>query len=177
MTLRTYHHRVESYLVSPQELEWAESYAQAAIAAAIEQGKEIKNPKSKAKYLKAQKLAILAFARLFGKDDQLEKHMKTSIWSPDIDFAFSGNKIRIACTPLDERFCFGSSASSRVWENDFMRGHTGYVLAGWYCPYVDFIGWMPRDELRAFKEKQWFNLMEPSVRPMETLPGLRHATA
>jgi len=173
MPLRTYHVRTDSYLVSPQELEWAESYTQAAIAAELNKGKEVKNPKSKAKYLRAQKLAVLAFARLYGYDDQLEKHMKVSIWSPDWDFVFGGNKLRIACTPLDERFCFGASASSRIWENDYMRGHTGYVLAGWFCPYVDFIGWLPRDELRAFKEKQWYNLMEPTVRPISTLPGLR----
>jgi len=172
MPLRTYHVRVDSYLVSPEELEWVETYAQQAIAAEIAKGKEIKNPKSKAKYLKAYKLGILAFARLYGLDNQLEKHLKLSVWNNDTDFQFSGNRLRIATTPLDERFCFGSSASSRVWEKDYFKGHTGYVLAGWFCPYVDVIGWLPRDELRAFKEKQWFSLQEPAVRPIDTLPGL-----
>jgi hypothetical protein len=176
MTLRTYHQPVLTYQVTPEELEWVEWFASSAIAKAVSEGKEIQFPRKKARYIKAHKLCCLGFAKLFGLDDQWKRHERISMWPPDTDFSGHGHKLRIVGVPLDEKYNFGSRTRGRVWDNDFNSGLTGFVLAGWFPPYVDVIGWLPHDDLRLFRSKSWYELSEPVCRAISTLTGFRSVT-
>ena len=175
MTLRTYHFPVETYQVTPDELEWVEWYTGQAINAALADGREVKEPRKKSRYIKAHKLCCLAFANIFGLQDQWEsRHTKISMWPPKTDFSGHGHKLRITSSPLDEAYNFGSRAKGRVWDNDFNSALTGFILAGWFPPYVDIIGWLPRDDLRLFRTKNWYVLSEPVCKPISSLTGFRN---
>lgn len=165
-------------MVSAEQLKWTDEYTNAALHQAIADGKEIKNPKSRAKGIRTHKLACIAFAGLYGMTDQWGVHGKVSMWKPNVDFEFAGHKIRIACASANEGWNFGSTLSERIWENDFDRGnHTGYILAAWFPPYIDFVGWLPRDQLILSKERSWYKLQESTVWPMSTMPGLKKQSA
>lgn len=177
MTLRTYHHAVDTYMITAEQLRWADSYASAALHKAMSEGKELKNPKGRSKAIRIHKLACIAFAGLYGFIDQWDRHSKLSIWKPDIDFEFAGHKIRLCCASANEGWNFGAKLNEKVWENDFDRGqHTGFVLCSWFPPYVDFVGWLPRDQLAMSKERSWYLLQEATVWPMSTMPGLKKGT-
>jgi hypothetical protein len=175
--LRTYHHPVDSFLIGPEQLRWADDFAQTAIRRAVAEGKEIKNPKGRAKSIRVHKLACIAFAGLYGFVDQWDRHAKISIWKPDVDFEFAGHRVRLVVASANEGWNFGSTLQERVWENDYDRGHhTGYVLCAWFPPYVDFVGWLPRDQLALSKERSWYRMQEATVWPMSTMPGLKKGT-
>lgn len=173
MSLRTYRHAVPFHVMSPQDVLWVVHYAHEALQAA-ERRKPVKNPKSKVDYLKAQKLSCLAFARHYGLGDQWTRHhQRLSLYPPDVDFKVAGHTIRIVAAPAREGNAFGANLAGRLWEKDFERGHSLYVLAAWYPPYVDLVGWLPREEVKAYKNQFWYQIEEPVVRAMETIPGLK----
>lgn len=173
MTLRTYPHPVKTYLVTPAELNWVYGYV--AAAAALSQGKMAPGKaKQRGKYTAAYKLGCIAFARLFNLSDQLGRHVeKVSSWSLDYDFVMGKLKIRVVTTPLSEDFAFGPNVSARVWEHDMNKPASIYVLAGWFCPWVDIIGWTTREKLRTYKEKNYYNLTTMNVTPMNDMPWLK----
>ena len=174
MALKTYRHPVETYLVLPDQLLWAQRYVSAAIEAARLQGKEPKNVKSRSRQLKLHQLCCTAFAATYGLQEQfLELHTKLSTWSPDVDFFVDDKKIRIVGVAADEARTFGATLSGKVWENDFSRGKTNcFVLVSWFPPYVDFVGWLNREDLAHMKERSWYTIEEAKVRPMSSL-GLK----
>lgn len=171
--LRTYRHHVPSVLMTHEDMMWVSWYVHQAISTSK---KELKNPKSKAEYLKAAKLCALGFARYYDlMDSWRAKQKRVSLWPPNIDFQTAGHKIRIIAVPARESGAFGANLFGKIWEKDYDRGHTVYVLSCWYPPYVDLVGWLPRDELKSLKTQWWFQLEESVVRPMNTLQGLTPA--
>lgn len=178
MALKTYRHPAETYLILPDQLLWAQRYVSAAIDQARSQGKEPKNVKSRSRQRKLHQLCCTAFAATYGLQDQfLDLHTKLSVWAPDVDFFVDEKKIRIVGVSADESTTFGATLAGKIWENDFSRGRTThFVLASWFPPYVDFVGWMTREDLVHEKERIWYTIREASVRPMSML-GLKHGGA
>lgn len=179
MALKTYRHPVQTYLILPDQLLWAQRYVAAALEVARQQGKEPKNVKSRSRQLKLHQLCCTAFAATYGLQEQfLDLHaQRLSIWPPDVDFFVDDKRIRIVGVSADETHSFGATLSGKVWENDFARGKaTHYILASWFPPYVDFVGWLAREDLVHMKERSWYSVQEANVRPMSTL-GLKVAGA
>lgn len=172
--LRIYRNQPHSVLMSHEDLMWVHWY----VAEALKTG-EVNDAKKKGTYLRANKLCCLAFARVYGLMSQWkEKHSEVSLWSPYVDFRGAGHKLRIVGVPANESGkwkSFGSTLSARVWDRDFQKGHTGYVLACWFPPYVDIVGWMTRTDLLPYREKTWYRMEESIVRPMSTLSGFTPA--
>jgi len=132
------------------------------------------NPKARPDFLEAQKMCALGFARAYGlMDEWKHKHSKINIYPPFFDFEGHGHKLRIISVPMREDRNLGTELRGRVFDKDYARGHTGYVLAGWYPPYVDIVGWMPRDEVIKYKGKWWYELEESACKPMSSLRGYR----
>jgi len=174
MALKTYHNAVETYLILPDQLLWTQRYVSAAIDMARHQGKEPKNVKSRSRQLKLHQLCCTAFAATYGLREQfIDLHTGLSIWPPDVDFFVDDKKFRIVGVAADESYTFGATLAGRIWENDFSRGKaTHFVLTSWFPPYVDFVGWMAREDLIHMKERSWYVIQEATVRAMSTL-GLR----
>ena len=81
---------------------------------------------------------------------------------------------RVVAVAASEDRSFGATLSGRVWENDFSRGRcSDYVLASWFPPYVDLVGWLSRSELESFRERNAYAIQEVSVHPMHTLGETR----
>lgn len=171
MALKTYRHPVDTYLILPDQLLWAQRYASAAIEQARRQGKEPKNVKSRTRQLRLHQLCCTAFAAMYGLQQQfLDLHVQLSVWPPNVDFFVGDKKIRIVGVAADESQSFGATLNGKIWENDFARGKTThYVLASWFPPYLDFVGWLPREDLVHDKERSWYTIRETTVKPMSLL--------
>lgn len=160
-------------MVVPEQLLWVNRYVAAAMDQARAQGKEPKNPKSRSRQVRTHKICCLAFASLYGLQDQFnEMHSPLSLWTPNVDFIFRGRNLRIVAVAADESHTFGATLNGKVWDNDFSRARcNAYLLASWFPPYVDFVGWLAREELATMKERSWYTIQEATVRPVGELLG------
>ncbi len=166
MSLYIYHNRPISVTIPPDVFEWMGQYVNTSAAMSKSTSTEWV-----ARQLKHHRLAAWAFARHFHLEDQWKaRHTKPSPWNPWTDFSLHGQKIRIVGVGLDETRDFGFKACGRVWRGDYERTNNDvYVLAGWYAPYVDLIGWVGRDTLKDYDRSKYFDLQEPVTRPMSEL--------
>lgn len=171
--LSTYRHPVDTYLVSPEQLLWVNRYVAAAMDNARAEGKEPKNPKGRSRQLRIHKVCCLAFASMYNLSEQFSRvHSPLSLWPPFVDFGFRGKNIRIVSVAADESYSFGATLTGRVWENDVSRGRCDtFVLASWFPPYVDFVGWVNREDIATMQERNWYTIQEPNVRAISTLVG------
>jgi hypothetical protein len=168
--LYTYHHKPETVLIEPKWLEWVNQYIADSLAVA---GPVVKKYE---RQIKAHKLATIAFAQRFGLHDQWErKQTKPSAWPPWVDFDVSDHKLRIVAVPANDE-SFGYRLTGKVWTREFnSEAHTLYVLAAWWAPYLDIIGWLTRDELTNFPAPWGYSLQEPATKPMSEIPIKRLA--
>jgi hypothetical protein len=171
MALKTYRNPAQSYLILPDQLLWSQRYVSAAIDAARRAGKEPRNVKSSGRRLKLHQLCCIAFAATYGLQEQfVQQHTKMKVWPPDTDFVIGDKHIRIVGVAAMEAKNFGATLSGRIWDNDFNKGrNTHYVLASWFPPYVDLVGWMSREDLIHMKERNWYTIQEANLRAMALL--------
>lgn len=160
-----------SVLMTHKDIMWGTAYVQHVIQ---ENAGKIKNVRSKSEYLEASKMCSLAFARAYGLGEQWkELHLPFNLYQPFHDFTGHGHKLRLCSVPMREDRNLGTEMRGRVFEKDFDKGHTGYVLCAWYPPYVDLIGWIPKDELKTKKVEWVYVIEESAVRPMKDLSGFK----
>ncbi len=164
--LYTYKHRPIQIQVKPEWIDWTYQY----IADLRDQ--EGPDVERRARDLKAYKLATIAFASAYGLMDQWEKkQQKLSIWPAWVDFEVGGEKIRVVSVVGEEEKQFGYKVTGKVWRREYeSESHSLYVLAVWWAPYVDFLGWITRTELPNFPAPWGYSLQEPAVYPMQTIP-------
>jgi hypothetical protein len=170
--LYTYHNKPISITADPKWLDWVQQY----LADSLEQHGGI--IKRRERDLKAYKLATIAFALRYGLMEQWEKkQLKPSPWPAWVDFEVGDHKIRVVAVSGDVQGNktqlpqFGYRVNGRVWKREYESGnHTLYVLAVWWAPFVDLIGWLTREELTNFPAPWGYGLQEPAVHPMETIP-------
>lgn len=106
-----------------------------------------------------------------GIQEQFNKiQVPLSIWPPYVDFEIGGHKVKVVGVGADETRNFGSTLNGRVWSNELEKTRcTAFVLASWFPPYVDIVGWLTRERLATMREHNWFVIQEAVVEPITTL--------
>lgn len=172
MALYTYHHRVVTIAIDRQWLMWVNDYL---LKAAAKSGNDPRFLR-RLKQFKAHKICSAAYAQHYALMDQWQDHHQPiNIWPPRDDFTQEGKRIKLVCVSANEQAGeFGPHLMGRIWDSDYKRKHDRYVLACWYPPFVDLIGWLAHDELENYQRVsnfggQSYDLQEIVTHPMGTM--------
>lgn len=169
MQLYTYHHRVVTVPINRDWLLWVADYMRRAVEKSDGDPRFLKRVRN----LRAHKLCSIAYAQHFGLMEQWrERHEPVAIWPPREDFNHAGLRVKlIPVSANEDKGEFGPKLVGRIWGNDYDRKHDRYVLACWYPPYVDIIGWASHDMLDNYQRisnygTKTYDLQEIATKPM-----------
>lgn len=175
LEVRTYGHPVVSCMMTGKDVLWA---SEMALRAACSEPKDERSQKGAARRGMVSLLCGLAFARNYGLVPEWQKAVVSAqrkaahafSFSTTTNFTIRGVKVRLVCTALKESGKypnFGHRTSASVSLKEFERGRTEfYILAGWYAPYIDLIGWVTPDEIKPYQTMWGYRIEESMTHPM-----------